>query len=293
MPLEPARLLPSAWRERLARHCAQFDEAFQSWDVDPALLFTAQTVKKPTSGAVVAHLQREARGCEHLVLWLDCDREGENIAFEVMHNCVPSMRTRSGQQVWRARFSAVSEASIRAAMDDLGEPNENEASAVDARQELDLRVGVAFTRFQCRYFKGRFRQLEATTLSYGPCQTPTLAFVVRRHLEILSFVEERFWSLELELALPPGRAVPSPRAAGAEAPCHGVGMQLPNMATSHGVGMQLPNMATSHGVGGSAAASIAPRWSRGRVFEQRVGEVLESMAARESAARVSAVEAKQ
>ena len=125
-----------------------FERTYQSWDRPPHELFHAGTVKTPTSGAVISHLKQEGNGCSHLLLLLDGDREGENICFEVMHVVLPVMRPASGEQrVWRARFSAVSAVSIAAAMEDLREPNEHEASAVDARQELDLKVGVAFTRF--------------------------------------------------------------------------------------------------------------------------------------------------
>lgn len=83
-------------------------------------------------------LEREARGCSALVLWLDCDREGENICFEVMENTVPNMLPHA--KVYRAKFSAITRPDIMHALSNLTVPNENEARSVDARQEIDLRV---------------------------------------------------------------------------------------------------------------------------------------------------------
>ena len=177
-----------------------FPNEYQSWDtVDPETLFEAPTVKSETSKGVISHLKDCARGASYVVLWLDCDREGENICFEVLDVISAKLERVSGQQIFRARFSAIAKSDIENAMRSLTSPNENESLAVDARQELDLKVGVAFSRFQTRFFQGRYGNLDSSTISYGPCQTPTLGFCVDRHDEILTFTPENFWSVDVEV----------------------------------------------------------------------------------------------
>lgn len=131
-----------------------------------------------------------------LIIWTDCDREGENIGFEVIDVCLnlnPRLR------VYRAKFSEITPTAITRAINTLVQPDKRLSDAVDVRAELDLRIGAAFTRFQTLRLTKRFPGvLNDRLVSYGSCQFPTLGFVVERYKSIQNFVPEDFWKIEGE-----------------------------------------------------------------------------------------------
>ncbi|GAM28041.1 hypothetical protein SAMD00019534_112170 [Acytostelium subglobosum LB1] len=168
---------------------------YNNWNYcDPIDLFEApiyKLVDGDNNPNIFKTLQREARQCDHLILWLDCDREGENIAFEVLE-CVKQVK--SNIRVHRAHFSSIIPTAIKRAIETLTPPNQKDSLAVDCRIEIDLRLGAVFTRFQSTYLRSRF-DIDSQVISYGPCQFPTLGFVVERFLRIENFVPEDYWSI--------------------------------------------------------------------------------------------------
>ncbi|CAH0474799.1 unnamed protein product [Peronospora belbahrii] len=178
-----------------------FDTSVRSWySCDPLELFTAPVAKKirsdETQKKIEKTLWNEAKQSQWLVLWLDCDREGENIAYEVKGICEKSNRQ---IRVFRARFSALIPRDIIYAVQHLSEPNEKLSLAVDARSEIDLRIGAAFTRFQTMRIQSKFPTLkrDRSVISYGPCQFPTLGFVVERYLMVQNFERETFYYISV------------------------------------------------------------------------------------------------
>jgi DNA topoisomerase III len=176
----------------------EFNSAYKGWQsCNPEQLFEAPVIKYcPENFVKIKNtLEREIRTCNGLIIWTDCDREGENIGYEIIDVCQAVKRNIS---IHRAKFSDMTAASITRAVNNLIQPDERVSHAVDVRTELDLRIGAAFTRFQTLRLQKVFPGiLEGNDLvSYGSCQIPTLGFVANRFREIEQFQVKKFWKIK-------------------------------------------------------------------------------------------------
>lgn len=175
----------------------EFSSTYRAWtSCDPRQLFEAPVVKQCNEKMLNIRktLEREVRSCQKLIIWTDCDREGENIGYEIIDVC---RAIKPNIPVFRAKFSEITEASVVRALNNLVDPDKRQSDAVDVRSELDLRIGAAFTRFQTLRLQRVFPSDVTSLVSYGSCQFPTLGFVARRYKDIENFIPQDFWKIKV------------------------------------------------------------------------------------------------
>jgi len=123
----------------------------------------------------------------------DAGREGELIFREILEFLECRKPTK---RLWLQSMTADS---IRAGFNSLvdGSQYDGLGAAASCRSKSDWLIGMNATRALTRRLKGR---KEKTAWSAGRVQTPTLAIVVDRELEILAHVPKPYWQLHARFA---------------------------------------------------------------------------------------------
>jgi DNA topoisomerase-3 len=110
----------------------EFDTKYSEWNrIDPIVLIQSAEILRSYSKdkkGIVENLKRLSREATDVVLWLDCDREGEHIAYEVLDICLNQNRSLI---VHRARFSAATRADILRAFENLKKPDKGLSDVID------------------------------------------------------------------------------------------------------------------------------------------------------------------
>ncbi|MGQ4892066.1 MAG: DNA topoisomerase [Candidatus Njordarchaeia archaeon] len=162
-------------------------------NVDPKFLLTKAPLSKVVrdgSKKVLPVLKKEIRNADVVIVATDYDREGENIGMQIVDMVARKIKPRIVAK--RARFSSFSRRELEKSFreENLRELNYNLAYASEVRQEVDLRMGIAFTRLATISIQQELGRIDFPMISIGPCQTPTLGLVVERYIKHLKSAEE-------------------------------------------------------------------------------------------------------
>jgi len=166
-----------------------YPKEFSNWfKVDPAALIDAEIEKAPIQKMIIKALKKVATDASEVIIATDYDREGELIGYDALQIV---MDKNSNLASTRAKFSAITPKDIKEAFEKTGKIDLNLAFAGRARQDIDLIWGATLTRF----ISLATYQVKDKFLSVGRVQTPTLALIVERELEIKSFVPIPYWEI--------------------------------------------------------------------------------------------------
>jgi DNA topoisomerase-3 len=169
------------------------DPVYRRWTLDTLPILPEQFRLKQKQGASerIRTIRKLLRRDDVDVVVNACDagREGELIFREILEFLESDKPTR---RLW---LQSMTPESIRAGFAALapGERFDGLGAAAQCRSRSDWLIGMNATRALTRRLKGR---KEKTAWSAGRVQTPTLAILVDRELEILSHVARPFWRVE-------------------------------------------------------------------------------------------------
>ncbi|MEM0158812.1 MAG: DNA topoisomerase I, partial [Thermoplasmataceae archaeon] len=180
----------------LSGHVVEIDfpKEMSNWNkTDLEKLIDSNIIKEITNRVAYNSLLSVASDLERVIIATDYDREGELIGAEALELLQKNAFERMGTapQVSRARFSALTPEEIKNAFSGLVELDDRLASSAAAREEIDLIWGAVLTR----YFSIVSNRLGKNFLSIGRVQTPTLAMIVRREIEIENFKPQPYWNI--------------------------------------------------------------------------------------------------
>jgi DNA topoisomerase-3 len=171
----------------------ELDPQYKRWTLDvlPILPEAFPLKPKPRQSDRIRVIKKllERKDVDVVVNACDAGREGELIFREILKYFG------SDKPVRRLWLQSMTAESIRAGFQALrpGQELEGLAAAAECRSVADWLIGMNATRAITKRFKSR---REAGAWSAGRVQTPTLALLVDRELEVLAHVPKPFWRVE-------------------------------------------------------------------------------------------------
>jgi len=179
-----------------------YDPAWKAWRWDRLPIFPEPFRYAPIQQTreqfeVVARLLNRADITE-VVNATDAGREGELI-FDLVYRLAEC--SKPVKRFWTSSLTPEAIREAYAAMKP-GEAYTGLREAARSRQEADWLVGINATRAQT--LRMRRAGAEEGVWSVGRVQTPTLALLVRRELDIRDFKPQPFWTLRARFAHPNG-----------------------------------------------------------------------------------------
>ncbi len=175
------------------------DAAYKRWRLQDLPIFPAEFTLKPKAGqkARLDTLKKlfRRKDVTGIVNACDAGREGELI-FRELHRFFANEKP--FKRLW---LQSMTPHAIRDAFDALqpSEKFDGLGAAAECRAESDWLIGMNATRALTKRLQTR---RERTPWSVGRVQTPTLALVVDRELEILAHQSAPYWQIKAALAAP-------------------------------------------------------------------------------------------